>query len=74
MTGLSCPHCSIGLSEGYVLDRTRNGRLVSQWVEGRPERSFWTGLKLGNRGVYPISAYRCPRCGYLAFYAPAAGS
>ncbi len=68
-----CPHCSVGLQEGFMLENTRNTRAVTAWVEGKPERSFWLGLNLRGRMTLPVTAHRCPRCGYLALYAPAAG-
>lgn len=44
---------------------------VAQWVEGAPEKSFWTGLKTKDRAVLPVMVYRCGRCGYLEWYANA---
>jgi len=29
----------------------------------------WTGLKTKDREVYPLTSYRCERCGYLELYA-----
>jgi hypothetical protein len=59
------------LSEGFLLDRTRNDRTNARWVEGAPRRSFWRGLDLRGRMSLPVTALRCPRCGYLELYAPA---
>ena len=58
------------MEEGFVPDLTHHNRsMVSHWVEGRPEKSFWTGLKVKDRQQHPITAYRCPRCGLLQNYA-----
>jgi hypothetical protein len=58
------------MEKGFLLDRAHNNRpRVSTWVEGEPESSFWTGLKLKGRAQRPCVALRCTRCGYLEFYA-----
>lgn len=68
----SCPQCSIGLQEGFLLELDQHARAVTKWVEGAPEKSFWLGLAIKGRQKLPVSAHRCPRCGYLALYASAA--
>lgn len=67
----TCPKCSGHLKEGFVLDHADKSRAQASWVEGTPERSFWTGLKLGGRTRLPIKTYRCSRCGFLESYAVA---
>lgn len=54
---------------GFVIDGLRNGTTEAKWAEGAPEKSFWLGLKLKGKHVFPIQAFRCPRCGFLAHYA-----
>lgn len=55
---------------GFQLDHGHaNARMVADWVEGKPERSFWQGLKTKDRQVLDIEVYRCERCGYLESYA-----
>jgi hypothetical protein len=67
---LECPRCRGRMEPGYVMDRgDQNSRHAAQWVEGPPERSFWTGLKLKDRAVLPVTTYRCAECGYLESYA-----
>jgi hypothetical protein len=62
------------MEQGYTLDRgDNNSRKPAEWVEGAPEKSFWTGLKTKDRAVIPIVSYRCPRCGMLANFANSAG-
>ena len=67
---LACPRCRGPMDLGFLMDRA-DGSIptVAQWVEGAPERSFWTGLKTKGREAYPLTSYRCERCGYLEFYA-----
>jgi hypothetical protein len=68
---MTCSKCSVHLQEGFLLETTRNSRTATQWVEGMPVTSFWTGLRLKGRTRLPVIGYRCPRCGLLELYAPA---
>lgn len=70
----SCPKCSIGLHEGFLLEQSRNFRGVTEWVEGKPEKSFWTGIALQGKTRLKVETYRCPRCGFLELYAPGGDS
>lgn len=70
MPAMTCPKCSVQLQEGFLLETTRNGRCVTEWVEGKPERSFWTGVRLKGKTRLKVASYRCPRCGFLELYAP----
>lgn len=67
-----CQKCDARMEPGYVLDQTYGEMAQSAWVEGMPERSFWTGLKLKGRQRLPVTTYRCQKCGYLESYAPPA--
>ena len=67
-----CPKCSGSMVEGFVVDATHGGAAVSSWVEGAPEKSVWTGLKLAGRPRAEIATWRCNRCGFLEHYAAAA--
>jgi hypothetical protein len=40
-----------------------------KWVEGAPEKSFWSGTKTSGKKQVQVSTYRCPACGYLESYA-----
>ena len=66
---LTCAKCGGTMEDGFVLDNTYGARLQSGWVEGEPERSFWTGVKVKGKELLPIITWRCPRCGYLESYA-----
>ena len=66
-----CTRCRKTMEAGFVLDHTQHSSgLQSTWVEGEPERSFWTGVKVKGRERLPVTTYRCPTCGYLESYAP----
>lgn len=65
----SCPKCQASMAEGFMPDETDNGRKVSRWVEGQPEKR-WYGLRLRGKATFYIQTYRCPRCGFLENYAP----
>jgi len=65
-----CPKCGTPMEPGFVLDQTYGGIAQSAWVDGLPERSFWTGVKLKGHHRLPVTTYRCPACGYLESYAP----
>ena len=66
-----CPTCGKPLEGGFLLDNMgRYGFTVTQWIEGVPERSFWTGLKFKGRRRLPMSAWRCPSCCEVRLYAP----
>jgi hypothetical protein len=67
---LTCPKCARAMEAGYLLDYTQDARMAqSSWVEGAPERSFWTGLKIKGREKIAVTTFRCSHCGYLESYA-----
>lgn len=66
---IRCTKCAAEMKEGFVLDSTYGGRLVSRWVSGKPEESFWTGLKVEGREQLVVQTFRCVACGYLESYA-----
>lgn len=57
------------MEQGFVLDNTHGGRVVSHWVPGAPLKSFWMGTKLPEEKAVPIGTYRCSSCGFLESYA-----
>jgi hypothetical protein len=58
------------MEPGFVFDRRHHESKETQtWVEGTPERSFWTGLKTKGREQHTVRTFRCERCGYLESYA-----
>jgi uncharacterized protein (UPF0212 family) len=64
-----CPKCNSEMVQGFVIDWNSAGRLVSNWVEGAPEKSFWTGTKVDIEKCIPVGTFRCPGCGFLESYA-----
>ncbi|MEP6900806.1 MAG: PF20097 family protein [Actinomycetota bacterium] len=68
-TEIKCPKCGTYMREGFVLDRgDSNVKLTSCWIEGEPEKSFWSGLKTSEREAFRVQAFRCPACNFLEFY------
>lgn len=64
-----CGRCGGSLEEGFLLDRSDSGATATHWVEGAPEKSFWTGLSLTGRRSLTLTTWRCRRCGLLESYA-----
>ena len=71
MNTMKCSECGGRLEEGFVLDRGQHHgtRYQESWVQGKPERSFWTGIILRGKVQMPVATYRCERCGLLRSYA-----
>jgi predicted nucleic-acid-binding Zn-ribbon protein len=65
----TCPKCQHPMAQGFIDKRIPEPNYISQWVEGKPERSFWKGLKVSPEKSYPITTYRCVSCGFLEAYA-----
>ena len=65
-----CPECSGTMEEGFILDRGHfDSRHIASWIGGRPERSFWSGLKTSGKPNLEVVTYRCTHCGLLKSYA-----
>jgi DNA-directed RNA polymerase subunit RPC12/RpoP len=68
--GIECSKCAGRMEEGFIPDYGHFEIVrTARWVEGKPEKSFWTGTKIGGKREINISAYRCTSCGYMEFYA-----
>lgn len=67
----TCARCGQQMEEGYVPEHgdMNYGLGPSEWVEGRPQSSFWSGLKSDGKVRYKINALRCTGCGHLELYA-----
>jgi hypothetical protein len=57
------------MTEGFIIDHSDGGRLVSGWVEGTPVKNMWVGVKLGGKKPIDIVTWRCGSCGFLESYA-----
>jgi Domain of unknown function (DUF6487) len=64
-----CPKCNGEMVQGFIVDFTHAARLVSQWAQGPPQKSFWAATKLPEEKLVPVGAFRCASCGYLESYA-----
>ena len=58
-----CPKCKSEMVQGFIVDFNLAGRLVSNWVEGAPQKSFWTGTNAPNEKCIPVGTFRCSGCG-----------
>ena len=65
----ACPRCGASMEPGYILDETYGKVGSEKWVEGEPQYSIWTGLKLRGKQRLQVTTYRCRGCGYLESYA-----
>ena len=56
------------MGEGFIFDHVHEASgTQAEWVEGAPQRSFWTGLKHGS--PRKVTTFCCPKCGFLESYA-----
>ena len=69
-----CPVCRVRMEEGHVLEMGDNHSLRRvTWIEGEPEKGMLGGFKVRGKRQIPTLSYRCPRCGWLLWFAPEAG-
>lgn len=68
MRDATCPKCGKTMEEGFVVDHSYAVDTQSEWVEGTPQKSFWTGLKIRDKVRRPVTTYCCPGCGFLESY------
>ena len=66
---LKCLRCGGVMEEGFLPEFTGHGSCETPWVEGRPQRSFWSGLKVNDRRRLKTFTYRCTQCGRLESFA-----
>jgi len=69
----TCPKCNGEMEEGFILDQTHGKQLVSSWIAGKPEKSFWLGTNINGKAQHYIQTFRCADCGYLESYAQKPG-
>ena len=67
---MRCPKCNREMAQGFIVDFHAGGqRLVSNWVEGAPEKSFWHRTDAPADRSVPVGTFRCSACGFLESYA-----
>ena len=64
-----CPKCNGEMVQGFTYGRDGPNRVVSTWVEGAPEKSFWQSAKVPAEKCVPVGTFRCSVCGFLESYA-----
>ena len=70
-----CPACRVPMQEGVVVDVGHNSaKAITQWAEGRPDKGLMGGLKTKGHKLLDTVTFRCPRCGWLIWFAPDAHS
>jgi len=68
-----CPKCKATMKESFIIDHGHADHLrVATWTAGKPEKSFWRGLKVDDSQSVPLLTFRCTGCGYLESYARSA--
>lgn len=58
------------MMEGFLLDQSQACRLVTKWIEGKPEISIFLGAKVNGRKQLEVQSFRCVDCSFLESYAP----
>jgi hypothetical protein len=59
------------MEAGFVPDVGHNGRiLASRWTEGPRTKSLLAGLQVKGRRQLDTVTFRCPKCGWLIWFAP----
>jgi hypothetical protein len=70
-----CPVCRVSMEEGHVLDTVESGRLHPMlWTEGPAEKGGIYGYRVKGKRRIQITTHRCPRCGWLIWFAPEPGA
>jgi len=69
-TSPRCPKCQKTMERGHIPDRGRNQVFQSGWSHGEVQRQrFFGGIKFRPKEQFPLTAFRCPSCGYVELYA-----
>jgi hypothetical protein len=64
-----CSKCSGDMELGFIVDKSRESWLPSEWIEGPPEINWYGSIKTKDRNTFWTEAWRCKSCGFLEFYA-----
>jgi hypothetical protein len=55
--------------QGFTFESQGPKRVVTTWVEGAPEKTFWGGANVPVQKSIPVGTFRCSECGFLESYA-----
>jgi len=66
---MRCPKCDGAMVQGFIYESEGPKRMVSTWVEGAPEKSWFGSAKIPKDGCFPVGSFRCSVCGFLESYA-----
>ena len=64
-----CPKCNGEMAQGFTFESQGPKRMISTWVEGEPEKSFWQNTNVPAEKCIPVGTFRCSACGFLESYA-----
>ena len=64
-----CQSCGVEMEEGFVAALGSDETAPAAWIEGQPKRNWLGSVQKRGRASFPLTTYRCPRCGQLAVYA-----
>jgi hypothetical protein len=66
-----CPACRERMEEGFAYSMDSQGRYMQMtWTEGPVEKGGLHGLRVKGKRQYAAATWRCPRCGWLLWFAP----
>lgn len=66
----ACPKCGGRMEQGFLLElRDGNQKVVTDWIEGTPEKGWFGLAKIRGKRRLEVQTYRCQRCAYLESYA-----
>jgi hypothetical protein len=66
-----CPACRVRMEQGCVFTTDHNGRHQPiAWTEGPVEKGGIYGYRIKGKRQVPAETWRCPRCGWLLWFAP----
>ena len=68
-----CPKCAGQMENGFLLD-VSTGYGQSTWVEGQPEHTRFSMIKIKGKRMYQTITFRCVNCGFLESYSPRASN
>ena len=72
--GIKCSKCKSRMEAGFVPDFAHGTVLLPKWRSGPPKHTtflgIYSGIRVKREEGLAITAWRCPRCALVEFYAP----